>query len=861
MAKVKVSEISQELGISNKEVIEKAHAIGIVAKAASSSVDEQEAVMLIRFVLTGKLPDSDNKPKKSPKAKETKETKKVSSKVKVTAKSTKSTKEEVKPKKTNKDNSVEKTITKESSVPVKIKIEEKVETKKVESLATNSIKKRKGLVIIKKKRPQTTKSMDRFSTPMVTSKPKPKKQKKAAIKKNVTVNTLNIMSNSDFNDICLDDDATMMMPDFSDAEIKIDETMNRLAQQRKKQGNNNAGGRRPAQHRRPRSMQRQGVKKRRRRLDVEDEVITSIEIAEEVRVYEFAEAVNKTVSDVMKVLFTLGMMVTRNDFLDKDHIEILADEFDIEVKTINIQDEFDYEKEIDDEIVDESKLNERTPIITIMGHVDHGKTSLLDRIRKTKVTAGEHGGITQHVGAYMVSKNGHNITFIDTPGHAAFTEMRSRGAKVTDIAVIIVAADDGVKPQTKEAIDHVKAADVPFIVAINKIDKSDANPDLVKSQLAEIGVTPTDWGGDVEFISISAQSGEGIDELLEVLNIQAEILELKADKTAKVKATVIESSLEVGKGPVATVIVQNGTLKVGDIVVCGVAHGKVKAIFDDTKNRLTQVNPGEPAVIVGLSGVVNAGDILVQADSDKKAREFAAKRHEYLRQKELSHSTKVTLEELGSRIAEGNIKNLPVIIKADVNGSLEAIKSTLTGIKNDEVKVNIIRADVGGITEGDLALAEASENCVILGFNVRPTGAVKRKANDSGITLRTYRVIYDLVDDVKGLLGGMLSPIKREENIGQAEVKEVFMVPKLGAISGCMVTDGSILRGAKVRVIREGIVIYEGEVSSLKRFKDDAKEVAKGYECGIGIQGYNDVKEGDYIESFKIIEEQASIDD
>jgi translation initiation factor IF-2 len=606
-----------------------------------------------------------------------------------------------------------------------------------------------------------------------------------------------------------------------------------------------------------RGISRKSKKRRKRKEEPTVENVSNIEIPEDIRVYEFAEKLNRPISDVIKVLFTLGVMVTKNDFLDKDAIEILAEEFEVEVTTVNPLDEFDYESNYEE---GDGEGEARPPVITIMGHVDHGKTSLLDKIRSTKVASGEHGGITQHIGAYMVNKDGQNITFIDTPGHAAFTEMRSRGAQATDIVIIVVAADDGVKPQTKEAVEHAKAAGVPFVIAINKIDKEAANPDLAKAGLAELEVTPTDWGGEHEFINVSAHTGEGIEELLEVVLLQAELLELKANKDTKAKAVVIESSLEKGRGPVATVIMQNGTLKVGDTVVCGVAHGKIKLLLNENGEKLTEILPGEPGVVVGLSEVPAAGDSLVSVDSDKIAREFANKRAEYIRQKELSKSTKVTIEDLGAQIAEGNIKSLPIILKTDVAGSLGAIKGSLEKLRNEEVKVNIISSGVGGITESDITLAEASENCVILGFNVRPTGSVKEKAKRVGVSISTYNIIYDLIDNVKNLLGGMLSPIIKEENLGQAEVRDVFSVPKLGQIAGCVVTDGVINRGAKVRVIREGIVIFEGEISSLKRFKDDVKEVSKGYECGIGVVGYSDIKPGDYLESFKEVEERATLD-
>ena len=544
-------------------------------------------------------------------------------------------------------------------------------------------------------------------------------------------------------------------------------------------------------------------------------------------------------------------------FLEEDEIEILGAEFDIEINIVDTQEEFDYVKAYEDE--DDLHAESRAPVVTIMGHVDHGKTSLLDYIQNSRVASGEAGGITQHVGAYMVEKNGKNITFIDTPGHEAFTAMRARGASVTDIVIIVVAADDGVKPQTKEAIAHAKAAGVPIIIAINKMDKESANPDLVKTGLAELEIMPTEWGGSHEFVPVSAKTGMGIEDLLEIVLLQAEILELKANPNREAKATIIESSLQKGRGPVATVIVENGTLKVGDTIVAGVAYGKVRALSDDKGRSLKSIKPGECGVLIGLSEVPEAGETLISVKSDKEAREYAQKKYEYLRQKELSKSTKVTIDELSAKIAEGELKNLPVIVKADVQGSLEAIKASLEKLRNDEIKVNIIHSGVGGITQSDISLASASQNCVILGFNIRPTGEIKEKAKDKAVEIKTYNVIYNLLDDVKALLSGLMSPVITEEDLGQAVIRQVINVPKIGQIAGCMVTEGIISRGAKIRVIRDGVVVFEGNISSLKRFKDDAKEVAKGYECGVGIEGYNDMREGDYIESYKEVENRAEI--
>ena len=460
----------------------------------------------------------------------------------------------------------------------------------------------------------------------------------------------------------------------------------------------------------------------------------------------------------------------------------------------------------------------------------------------------------------MVEKNGRKITFIDTPGHEAFTAMRARGANATDIAIIVVAADDGVKPQTKEAISHAKAANVPIIIAINKIDKENANPDLVKSGLAELGVLTTDWGGEYEFGAISAKTGQGVEDLIEIVLLQADLLDLKADSKRDAKATIIESSLQKGRGPVATIIVENGTLKVGDIIVAGIAHGRVRALNDDLGNSLKSVGPGECGVIIGLSEVPDAGERLISVKSEKEARDYAAQKYEYLRQKELSKSTKVSIDELSAKIAEGSLKSLPVIIKTDVQGSLEAIKASLEKLRNDEIKVDIIHQGVGGITQSDIALASASANSVILGFNVRPTGEVKELAKERGVSIKTYNIIYNLIDDVKALLGGLMSPVISQEELGQAVIKQVISVPKIGQIAGCLVTEGSINRGAKIRVIRDGVVVFEGNVSSLKRFKDDVREVAKGYECGVGIEGFNDMKEGDYVESYKVIESAASLE-
>jgi translation initiation factor IF-2 len=603
-------------------------------------------------------------------------------------------------------------------------------------------------------------------------------------------------------------------------------------------------------------------KRKKKSKGKKEETPTLVKIPKEVRVYEFAELIGRPLEEVLDALRELGEERDKNDFIGEEYIETLADEMGVEVEVYDPLAEYDYVKKYDEIPDPEEKLVERPPIVTVMGHVDHGKTSLLDKIRNTRVAAREAGGITQHIGAYMVEKDGKRITFIDTPGHEAFTEMRARGAQVTDIAIIVVAANDGVMPQTREALAHAQAAGVPFIIAINKIDLPEANPDLVKSQLAEMGITPVEWGGDVEFVEVSARTGEGIDDLLETILMLAEMMELKANPDRPAKAVVIESRLEKGRGPVATVIVKNGTLHKGDSFVCGITYGRVRTIIDDLGKQKKEIKPGEPGEVSGFHEVPIAGDILIAVDSDREAKETAEKWKEYLEEKEKSKSTKATLEDLQKLILEGELKKLPVIVKSDTQGTLEAIKGALAKLRNDEVKVDLIHGDVGAITENDVILAKASEPpAVVLGFNVRPTTGAKNKAKQEGVEIRTYSVIYDLVEDVKELLSGLMAPKIREEVTGTAEVRATFNVPKVGTVAGCYVQDGTIHRNDFARVIRNGVVIYDSKLSSLKRFKDDVKEVGKGFECGLTIEGFNDVKVGDIIETYKKIEEKAKFEE
>ncbi|MCI5785999.1 MAG: translation initiation factor IF-2 [Helicobacter trogontum] len=593
-----------------------------------------------------------------------------------------------------------------------------------------------------------------------------------------------------------------------------------------------------------------GKKMRNNKGKEQTEAVSSLVLPEEIRVYEFAEKANLELGNVLGKLFLLGVKMLKNDFLDRDTIEILASEYDIDV---SIQANVPL---VEEEEVVESELEHRPPVVTIMGHVDHGKTSLLDYIRNSRIASSEAGGITQHIGAYMVQKDDKWISFIDTPGHEAFAQMRSRGAQVTDIAIIVIAADDGVKQQSIEALNHAKSANVQIIIAMNKMDKEGANPDKLKAECAELGFTPMDWGGEYEFIPISAKTGEGVDVLLETILIQAEILELKASKQTRAKAIVLEGSQQVGKGSVATIIVQQGVLEIGQSIVADTAYGKVRTLKDDTGKSITRLEPSGVAQITGLSEVPSAGALLQVVENDSIAREMANKRRAYLQQKQFSKSTKVTFDELSSMVAKGQIKSVPVILRADTQGSLEAIKASLESLNNQEVEVNVISFGIGGITQSDLDLANASSNCVVLGFNVRPTNEIKNLAKDLGITIKSYTIIYDLIDDMKALLSGLMSPVIEEEVVGNVSVRETFVVAKLGTIAGCMVLDGKVEKNLSARVLRDGVVLWSGKIASLKRFKDDVKEVSKGYECGIMLDGFNDIAVQDEFEIYKEIEKQ-----
>ena len=576
-------------------------------------------------------------------------------------------------------------------------------------------------------------------------------------------------------------------------------------------------------------------------------------IPAELTLSELAEVLGKKTADLVKALFLEGKVMTPNTTLDFDSASEIAEKYNVILELEEEKDIFE-EAFAEDEEVDESKLKERPPIVVVMGHVDHGKTSLLDSIRHSNVTSGEAGGITQHIGAYTVQINGKPITFLDTPGHEAFTAMRMRGAQVTDIAVLVVAADDGVMPQTIEAINHAKAAGVEIIVAINKIDKQGANPDRVKQELVEYGLVAEDWGGQTICVPVSAVKKEGIDTLLEMITLVAEMKELKANPDKRARGAIIEAQLDKGRGPVATVLVQDGTLNVGDPIVAGSAYGRIRAMMDDKGRRVKKAGPSTPVEILGLSEVPSAGESFYVAENEKQARQVAESVIAKNRTELLKNTpNKVSLDDLFSQIQSGDVKELNIVVKADVQGSVEAVKQSLEKLSNDEVRVRTIHGGVGTITESDIMLASAS-NAIIIGFNVRPEPAAKAFADEEKVDIRLYRVIYNAIEDISAAMKGMLDPVYVEKVVGHAEVRQLYKASGVGTICGSYVLDGKFVRNSKIRVVRDGIVVFEGEMDSLKRFKDDVKEVAKGYECGIVIKKFNDVKEGDVLEDF-IMEE------
>jgi len=575
-----------------------------------------------------------------------------------------------------------------------------------------------------------------------------------------------------------------------------------------------------------------------------------VKIDDTIALSDLAKRMGIKASEMIKKLMDLGVMATVNQIIDFDTAVLVAAEFDYELEKASFEEDVVLKVEKDD---DPDKLISIPPVVTIMGHVDHGKTSLLDVIRKTKVTENEAGGITQHIGAYHVETDKGQIVFLDTPGHEAFTEMRSRGAKITDLVILVVAADDGVMPQTVEAINHAKVAEVPIIVAINKIDKPDAAPERVQRELADVGLVPEDWGGDTIFVQVSAKENRGIDDLLEMVLLQAEILELKANPDRLAQGHVVESKLDAGRGPVATVLVKQGTLTLHESVVCGIHYGKIRALLNDRGKQVTSAGPSMPVEIIGLSGVPNAGDELIALADEKDAKQVSAHRIQKQRSKELAKTSRLSLDKLYEQMQENEVKALNLIIKADVHGSIEALSDALTKLSNEEVRINVIHSATGALNESDISLAAVSD-AIIIGFNIRPSSKIQTLASEENVDIRFYNIIYNIIKDIKSAILGMMASTFEERTLGRAEVREVFHIPKVGTIAGCYVTDGKIERGQLARLLRDWVVSYEGKISSLRHFKDDTKEVQSGYECGIGIKNYNDIKIGDIIECYYLEE-------
>jgi translation initiation factor IF-2 len=632
--------------------------------------------------------------------------------------------------------------------------------------------------------------------------------------------------------------------DEADVEKTLQETLREL-----EMGASRARQKRRRARRDERAAERERETERKR----EEEGV--LRVTEFVSTGELANLMNVGVNEVIGKLFSSGMMVSINQRLDADTITIVADEFGYEVEFISDFTETDVIIEEDDP----EELKPRAPVVTVMGHVDHGKTSLLDYIRKANVVAGEAGGITQHIGAYNVEiSEGRQITFLDTPGHEAFTAMRARGAQVTDLVILVVAADDAVMPQTIEAINHARAAEVPIVVAVNKIDKPDTNIDRVQQQLADHGVLVEQYGGKVQCAFVSAKTGAGIPDLLEKVVLESEMLNLKANPDRNAVCVVIESRLERGRGTVATVLVQNGTLRVGDAFIAGVYSGRVRAMFDERDRRIDEVGPARPALVTGLDGAPEVGDTFIVVDDEREAREIAQKRHQIMREQTMRQRKHITLDEIGRRLALGDFQELNLIVKADVGGSVEAVADSLLKLSTEEVAVNIVHKGVGAINESDVMLASASD-AIIIGFQVRPQPSARALAEAEEIDIRLYSVIYSAIEEVRDALEGLLSPEKSENILGVAEVRETFKVPKVGTVAGCYVTEGKIRRNDRVHLIRDGVVIYEGSLASLKRFKDDAREVVSGYECGMSIENFNDIKVDDQIEAFEIVEKKRKL--
>ena len=870
MAKVRVHQLAKELGMSSKELIEKLKELEIPVKSPSSSLDERQVMLVKEFLEPVEVPVKEVIPEESKEEKKEERKEKVET---LQVEVQKEEKTEVVEEPERKEETVSTLSVKAEETEVK---EEKREERKEEKREERGRRRTSDVRILspeelakrrrRRRRPfrreekgeerkeTRPRKRDRFRKPE-------KEEKKKAVTEKVTREQLEKL-------VASTKEAREKEKPKSEKELlaerkreqkeledqkKFEELMRRIEEKNRAKRKKRKKKKKEEQVTEV-PFEELSEEEQLQRLIEEEERARTVVIPEVISVREFAEKLGVDPTQLLQDLIALGKFVTINQPIDFETAAKVAEKYDKVVKLEGAEEEV-LEKELEETPDREEDLKPRPPIITVMGHVDHGKTTLLDYIRNTRVAEREAGGITQHIGASVVevdtSEGKKTLVFLDTPGHEAFTAMRARGAQVTDIAVLVVAADDGVMPQTVEAINHAKAAGVPIIVAINKIDKPGANPERVKQELTQYGLIPEDWGGDTIMVPVSAKTGEGVDELLEMIALQAELMELKANPDKPARGVVLEAKLDKKRGPVATLLVQSGTLRVGDAIVAGLYAGKVRAMFDDKGNPVKEAGPSIPVEVLGLDGVPLAGDKFVVVKDEKTARKIAEKRQELARESALEKEKKVSLEELFSQMQAGEVKELNVVLKADAQGSIEAIRKSLEELSTDEVKVKIIHAGVGPITENDVMLAAAS-NAIVIGFNVRPDSAARKAAEREKVDVRTYRVIYDIVDEVKKAMQGLLAPEEKEVYLGSAEVRATFKIPKVGTVAGCYVKDGVIRRNAMVRLVRDGVVVYEGKIASLKRFKDDVREVQAGYECGVGLENFNDIKVGDVIECYTV---------
>lgn len=827
MAKIRINKLALELDIQNDLIIDELKKQDIPVKNYMSSIDE-EAANHIREIFSPE-PKEKSKAKAKTKAK---------AKAKTTAKSTAKSTAKAKAKTTTKATTKATAKSAAKATP---------KAKKADSSAAKKASTTKAAA---EKKPATPKKTG--AEPAVAKKPKAaQKQDDKPAKKQETKKA--------------EVDASKSKP-ARKLGLKIVKKEELEAQE--KAAKEKAAAEKAAKEKKDKELQKEKSDKEARQAkkekeskpepkpEVETEGFETVQLSDNMALRDVAEVLKCSPNEIIKDLMLMGILATINQSLDIGISSKIADQRGFEVEVITPESELDFEETEDDK---EDDRVPRPPIVTIMGHVDHGKTSLLDSIRKTSVTDTEHGGITQHIGAYQVSVNNQSLTFLDTPGHEAFTGMRARGAQVTDIVVLVVAADDGMKPQTKEAIDHARAANVPILVAINKIDKPDAKPDEVKKQLADYGLLPEDWGGQTIFTQVSAMTGEGLDHLLELLLLQAEILEIKANPKLRGRAVVIESHLDKGRGPVATVIIERGKLKIGDPFIVGNYFGKVRALTNDQGRNISQADLAMPVEVIGLPDVPEPGDRMMVVSDERRARQLSSARLQRDREHQLSKKPRITLEDLHQQIEDGEIQELNLIIKADVQGSIEAVKEAAAKLGTKQVRVKMIHGAVGGITESDILLATAS-NAFVIGFNIRPTEKAKALAERENVDVRLYSVIYDAINDMKAAMEGMLAPTFKEQITGRVEIREIFNIPKLGTVAGCYVLSGQVERNSKARLIRDSVVIHDGKIGSLRRFKDDVKEVASGYECGLMFEKFPDVKPGDFVEPYQVEEISTTLE-